>query len=535
MQHFLPILLGVSLYQTIAIGSQPFARSSIEREESLSVLPRPCWVFFRDKGGPSAEAAAIANLATTYNPRAIHRRQLRRTDAGLFDFRDLPIPSSHRDAVAQLAEIRVESRWNNAISVNASQSQIDLIRQLPFVARVETVRVGRLAEGAVSCVEPSSAYSERDFYGRSSAQLSQIGINALHDRGFTGQGVVIGILDTGFHRVHNVFNNAAHPLNIIAERDFINNDNNTGIEAIDPPDQHTHGTLILSCIGSYLPGEMVGGAYDASFILCKTEVVPTETQIEEDYYAAGIEFIEFHGGDVATSSLGYIDWYTQGDLDGHTAVTTIAINTATANGLHCCTAAGNAGHDDNPTTSHLGAPADALQVIACGATNIVGQITGFSSDGPSADGRVKPELLACGRSTACVDPNSVTAFATASGTSLSTPLVASAVACLVQAHPEWTVDQMREYLFASASDQIANGQSDPLFIRGYGLTNALGAYLLDYCPADFNQDGGIDGSDVESFFLTWETGSSGADTNEDGGVDGADVERFFDVWSVGGC
>ncbi len=511
--------------------------AALAQSASVAHAPgQPVWVFFADKGFESAraESEAIAGLESAADARQVQRRQLRRTDPGLFDARDLPIASRYAEAVAATgAHARTESRWANAISVVADAEQLRTIAGLPFVRAVQPVRGTR----PVPCIDleaDSGGYSQRLAYGRSGDQLTQMNLPAMHDRGYTGAGVIVGILDTGFSRIHDVFNNPAHLPHILAEHDFINNDDNTGIEASDPAGQHEHGTLILSCLASYLPGEMIGGAFDASFILCKTEVVPTETQIEEDYYAAAIEYCEARGVDVTTSSLGYIDWYTQADLNGHTAVTTIALNTAAANGVHCCTAAGNEGHDADAATSHLIAPADGLKVLTCGAVNNLGVEASFTSDGPTADGRVKPELLACGRRTACVDPNSPTAFATASGTSLSTPLLAATVACMTQAHPDWTVDQMRANLFATASDQVANGAPDPLFVRGYGIVNALAAHQRD-CAADFNQDGGIDGADVQAFFESWGGGDPSGDVNKDGGVDGGDVEAFFVVWTAGGC
>ena len=273
----------------------------------------------------------------------------------------------------------------------------------------------------------------------------------------------IGILDTGFNRVHEAFNNPAHPVNVLAEWDFVNNDGNTGIQAGDPDNQHWHGTWILGTIGAYMPGAMVGGAWEASFVLAKTEVVPTETPIEEDYYVAGLEFVEAHGADLATSSLGYIDWYTQADLNGHTCVTTKGVNIATANGMVCITAAGNEGHDADPATSTIIAPADAYDVITCGAVNVSGAIAGFSSSGPTADGRLKPEVLACGVATVSVHTTNTTGYQAISGTSLSTPLVAAATACILQARPDYGVAQVREALFATASRSDAAGlHPDPL-------------------------------------------------------------------------
>ena len=496
--------------------------------------PGRVWVYFTDKGYRTIgeERAALARLEREYPRRAIERRRLRRTAPGLLDARDLAVRDGYVRAVEALgARVHVTSRWLNAVSVEGPEEALAAIRALTFVDRVEAVRGGR-REGEPASGARTDAGGARDLYGLSGDQLRQINVPALHAQGFTGAGVVIGILDTGFHRVHDAFFEASNPLPVVAEWDFINNDSNAGIDPGDPPDQFVHGTLILGAIRAYLPDEMVGGAYGASVILCKTEDISGETPIEEDNYVAGLEFIELHGGDVATSSLGYIDWYTQQDLDGATAVTTIAVNVATANGVHCCTAAGNSGNDGDPGSSHLIAPSDAFEVISCGAVSIEGSITGFSSDGPTADGRVKPELLACGADTWTIWPYDTTGYVSASGTSLSTPLVAGAVACLVQARPQWSVATMRTRLFETASDYAANGQADPLFVRGYGIVDAAGALAAD-CLGDFNGDGTANTIDVISFLNVWASGSSAADINHDGSVNTIDVIAFLNAWAAG--
>ncbi|MBI5866187.1 MAG: S8 family serine peptidase [Planctomycetes bacterium] len=464
-------------------------------------LPRS-WVFFRGKGvGDRASLSARTDgLKETYNPRAIQRRTARRTAPGLFDLRDLPVSAAAiHDVEATGARVHVESRWLNAVSVEATPEQLAKIVALPEVSRVEPVRGGHsLSQEALNTVVPLSGDSPtiRSFYGYAEAQIAQVGVLPVHAQNFTASGVIIGILDTGFYRVHEAFNQPSHPLQVVAEHDFINNDGNTGPQPGDPGDQHMHGTLILGTLGAYLPDVFVGTAYNASFILCKTEDVSSETPVEEDNYVAGLEFIEANGGDMATSSLGYIDWYTQADLDGQTAVTTIAVNVATENGVHCCTAAGNSGHDGDPATSHLIAPADALRVFTCGAVNSSGTEAGFSSDGPSADGRVKPEVLARGVETVSVAADGSNGYWAASGTSLSTPMVAGVVACLTGARPDWTVEQMRDFLMHTAGDYVINGIADPTFVRGYGIVNAAAALARD-CNAN-GVDDAIDISSGES-------------------------------------
>ncbi|MCX5692040.1 MAG: S8 family serine peptidase [Planctomycetota bacterium] len=510
---------------------------------AASASADPVWVFLKPRSvesNPALLAQALDQQIAQAHPKMLERRAWRRTLPGLVDVRDLPLDAAVVDAITAISPARTQSRWLNALSVDATAVQIRQIAALPSVHAVRPVARARHCNSQLECevatpdAPTDGGYEARDFYGRSSSQLAQMNLPQLHARGFTGQGVIIGILDTGFNRIHAVFNNPAHPLSLIAERDFINDDDNTGPQAGDDGGQHTHGTLILSCIGSYLPDQMVGGAYDASFVLCKTEDVTSETPVEEDYYVEAIEWIESLGGDVTTSSLSYSDWYGPSSYDGVTATTSVVLNLAAANGVHTCTAAGNSGHDADPATARLGAPADALKVLTCGAVDSTGVIAGFSSDGPTFDGRLKPELLAQGVSTACVNPNTADTYATASGTSLSTPLLAAAVACLVEAHPDWTVDEMRTALMQTASDFSTTGQFDPLFIRGYGILNALAAHQ-SRCAADFNQDGGVDGGDIEAFFTAWEAGDPAADVNRDGGVDGPDIESFFLVWAAGGC
>ena len=298
------------------------------------------------------------------------------------------------------------SRWVNAASIWGTQRQLTEIARLPFVKELQPVRRGRKPDPVNIHDTGGVAAATESWYGESYDQLHQINLDALHNAGFTGAGVIVGILDTGFQRTHEAFKQEGHVLTVVAEHDFVKGDDNTAIEPEDTPGQHNHGTWILGTLGAYKPGLLVGGAYDASFILCKTEDIGSETQVEEDNYVAGLEFIEANGGDMATASLGYIDWYNQDELDGLTAVTTVAVNAATANGVHCCSAAGNEGHDANPLTSHLIAPADALKVLTCGAVDDTGLIASFSSDGPSADGRVKPEVLARGINTRTVSASS---------------------------------------------------------------------------------------------------------------------------------
>ena len=488
--------------------------------------------------GPKTSASALVRPQDTpLTERALARRAKRRTDAGLVDARDLPVDPARVQAIlATGAHFRAQSRWMNAVSVDATPAELRRIAKLPFVKSFQPLHA-RSAQ-----VEPPAQPLDGGVaggnYGFMNDQLMQIGIASMHARGFHGEGMVIGILDTGFSRIHAAFQSSEFPLQVLAEWDFINNDGNTGIEANDPASQHMHGTWILGTLAAYRPGEAVGAAYRASFVLAKTEVVPTETAVEEDYYVAGLEFIEAQGADLATSSLGYIDWYTPEQLDGATAVTTRAVNIATANGLVCLTAAGNEGHDADPATHHIIAPADAFHVITCGAADSAGAIASFSSDGPTADGRLKPEVLARGVAVASVHSTNTTGYQAVSGTSLSTPLIAGATALLLQARPELTVATTRSALFDSASDFAASGTTDPLFIRGYGVISAINAAKKNRAAEDINLDGAVNAQDIATLLSSWgscsdpdpATGICTSDFNADGVIDAADLARLLGAW-----
>jgi len=442
-----------------------------------TTLTGVCNQLFRiiDKGytDTNQKNEAINKIAATYNKHAITRRINRGSAARPFDQTDLPVADKYIKQIKHITNtISVQSRWLNAVSLTASPNQFQQIAKLDFVKYIKPVN---RSLGTSATPKHDNFPMGGDFYGLAETQLDQINLINLHEHGFKGEGIIIGVLDTGFRTTHDAFNHPDQTINVLAAWDFINNDPIVDFESGDDPGQHVHGTLILGTLAAYNPNVFVGAAYEASYVLAKTEDITNEYQQEEDFYVAGLEFIEQNGADVATSSLLYIDWYTQDDLDGLTAVTTIAVNAATEKGMLCCTAAGNNSHDQNPNTSSLGAPADAFQVFTCGAVESTGEIAGFSSDGPTADGRVKPEILAQGVEVFSISPGDNANYVTASGTSLSTPLIAGAIACLTQARPIWTVDQMRTNVLESGDWYKTNGTYDPDYVYGYGVIDAFDA------------------------------------------------------------
>ncbi|MEE8578289.1 MAG: S8 family serine peptidase, partial [candidate division Zixibacteria bacterium] len=212
---------------------------------------------------------------------------------------------------------------------------------------------------------------------------------------------------------------------------------------------------------------MYGPAYKANFLLAKTEDVRSETPVEEDNWVAAVEWADALGVDVISSSLSYSAWYTYADMDGQTATITIMANTAAAMGIVIVNSAGNSG----PGAGTMTAPADAFEVISCGAVNSFGNIASFSSRGPTYDGRIKPEVVALGVSAFVPSPSGDNSYTTASGTSFSCPLTGGVATVLLQARPTFTPQMVR-----SALMETADRASNPDNSYGWGLID-LGAAL----------------------------------------------------------
>ena len=374
-------------------------------------------------------------------------------------------------------EVNIQSRWLNAVSIIADIEKINLIKKLPFVKKIEPV----FQHTKKKSIQASAnrIFQNRNIeYGFSYDQIEQINCRIPHIAGYFGQGVRVLYIDTGYELGHTAYDS----LNLIAQYDFVNNDENTANETDQEiaDNQDDHGTICLSVMAGYAPGNLIGPAFKSEYLLAKTEIMAEEIQQEEDNYVAALEWGESLGADIACASLGYLDWYSYENLDGNSAVTTMAVDIASNLGVLCINSAGNEGDDP---WYYIIAPADADSVISVGAVNRDGTIANFSSRGPTYDGRIKPEVCALGVSAYCVRSNTENDFRTASGTSFSAPLAAGAAAVILSANPEWTNMQLREAMMMTAS--LSNSPDN---IYGYGILNTWAAINYQFTTGLKNEE-----------------------------------------------
>jgi subtilisin family serine protease len=437
------------------------------------------WVEFTDKGRPTrAQRLRIrAALEREFHPHALARRKVKRTRPGLFDELDEPLAAEYLRAVTETgARIQIASRWLNGVTVIADKAALTRIKGLPFVKKVSDFHRRReRAQGAPATDKTRVPPKASSFYGAAEPQIRRLKLDALHAEGYTGRGVRVAVIDCGFDLAPEAFHHPEHPLRIAEQRDFVENDGDVRPRPGIDPANYGHGTLVLGAIAAYLPGIVVGSAFDADVILCSAEDGEEEYYLEERWFVAALEFAESRGADLVSSSLVLYSGYKRDQVDGRTSVMTQGLNIAAANGVICFCGAGNDGHDEDPATGTVSPPADAPDAISVGAVVVGGTIAEFSSDGPTVDGRLKPEILSQGSPVATVSLTDRRGFGYSRGTSLATPVVAGAGACLLQVHPEWTVRDFRKALFESGDLFLRQGRPDPLFVHGYGVPDVFRA------------------------------------------------------------
>ncbi len=435
------------------------------------------WIFFTDKG-PNLQQR-IKQAIPDLDLGCRRRRMKRTTSSQLVDAYDVPVFEQYFKQISTMAnKIRHQSRWLNAVSVEASGQILQTIAAFTFVRKIDRVkRFHRPMQPPPSLVHrplqtstPESIHSLN--YGKSLTQVKQIKVPTLHDMGYSGRGVIICMLDSGFNHLEH---EALQGVKIAGSWDFVNNDNNVDDESGDMGGGG-HGTQTLSVIAGYKPGELIGPAYNATFLLGKTENTDWERHIEEDHWVAGAEWAEGKGADIISSSLSYRDQFTHGEsdytweqMDGKTTIVTQGANIAASKGVLVFNSAGNEGASI-PPESTIGGPADSPQVVAVGAVSSDENRVNFSSTGPTADGRIKPDIMAMGENVYAASPTDADGYRYVDGTSFSCPLTAGAAALILEANPSWSnLDVIQ------ALQQTSSQANSPDHFMGYGLVNTLAA------------------------------------------------------------
>uniref|UniRef100_A0A7C4U6K9 T9SS type A sorting domain-containing protein n=1 Tax=candidate division WOR-3 bacterium TaxID=2052148 RepID=A0A7C4U6K9_UNCW3 len=477
------------------------------------------WIFFKDKG----EIDKNSLIKYEENIPEITKERRKNSMGKTIDYGDIPVFEEYIKKIKNYnVKIVYRSKWLNAISVLCGDKTIESIKTFPFVKNVQPVKIMRML------IDLNSLKLD---YGDNNSNMRILRLDTLHSLGYTGKGIRIGILDTGFEFGENK-HNALLNVNVIGKADFvfpdtivINGDTILSPDTIvgyEPQEdwrdenyplcfwgfcsQTDHGTEILSILAGYSKGNIIGVAFNADYILAKTELVYDrggnfiEIRREEDNWIAACEWAESLGAHIITSSLGYKFFddgtgYTYSELDGEHALITIAADSAVRRGVFVVNAMGNVQLNASPDTSIV-APADGKYVFSIGGIDTSGKWSNISAKGPTIDGRIKPDFVA--PVTAKVvnpeyskeienipgfDTIYIPKYINASGTSISTPYVSGLIALLLEAHPSWigNVSKVKNILILSASK---NGIPDDSM--GYGYIDALKALRYENVEVDYS-------------------------------------------------
>jgi serine protease AprX len=407
--------------------------------------------------------------------------------------RDLPVSPAYLQEVSNRgAKVLFPTRWFNGAVILATDEVLQQVLDLPMVQSTERLtyhitplqeeyRTGLASAGENELLTPddiketTAELASPLSYGFSAQQVSQLGADHMHAAGFNGSGKVVAVFDGGFHNVNIIpaFKHLYDDNRLLGTYDFVDRGGNVY-------DANSHGTNVLSCMAAFIPDSVIGTAYGASYYLFRTEEVARERRIEEANWLAAAERADSLGVDVINSSLGYnafddpLTNYSIEDLDGRTAIVTRAAHLAASVGILVVNSAGNSGLSPS-WKGRITFPGDADSILTVGAVSADGEYVGFSSRGPTADERIKPDISALGQRTLIVEANG--ALRRANGTSFASPLAAGLATGLWQAYPELTAQDIISVLKQSGSQamqpDIMLGWGIPSFVRATAIANEL--------------------------------------------------------------
>ena len=417
---------------------------------------------------------SLDNPLEYLSQRAIDRRQAQNI---AIDSLDLPVNPSYIAALQELGlEIVNPTKWLNGTTVRTNNYNLVLqARNLPFVKstprfEIDTVETAKKVAKSMMVTEnrPSTniiapKYSDSE-YGLSYNQIALHNGHLLHAEGFKGEGMLIAVTDGGFTNADQMrsLEYLRNSGRIVATRDFAYNGSTVY-------DHHVHGSMVLSIMAGYLPGEYIGCAPEADYILITSECDDYEEIIEEFNWVSAIEYADSMGADLANVSLGYVDFdserynHSRDDMDGHTNPSSIGANIAASRGMMIVVAAGNSGQDENGHV-WIGAPSDAYDIVTVGAIDVNQNSAPFSSHGFVEGNRIKPDIASVGWDTYVDYVND--SIDVGSGTSFATPLSTGLIACFWQKFHDKTSAEIREALFAAARPTVPTWDEDITLTTG---------------------------------------------------------------------
>jgi hypothetical protein len=421
------------------------------------------WVYLTDKENVTA---SIANPISILTQNAIDRKAAHNIP---IDERDVPVNENYITQLKVQTGITVlaKSKWFNAVYVIGLEDAINALESLDFVEFVDFADKNLNADSRVSTQNNKFEYEEglvNFSYGSTQNQVEMIGVDHLHISDYTGEDIVIAVLDAGFPNVNtmNAFQRLRNNGDLLGGYDFVDRNDDvfeyTGNE---------HGTRVLSNMAGFIQDEFVGTAPDASYYLFRTEDSASEMPVEETYWVEAAERADSLGVHIINSSLGYRVFdnenysYTPSDMNGNTAFITKGANIANEKGILVVNSAGNSGASAWLT---VGAPADASGVFSIGAVDFEGNYASFSSQGTSIQPTQKPDVVARGAAAFVVNSDNV--IINNNGTSFSSPIMAGGIASLWQALPDASHEDIKQYVRMSASQF-----NTPDFFLGYGIPN----------------------------------------------------------------
>ncbi len=440
-------------------------------------------IQFKNKG---TNPYTIANPAAYLSAKALARRAA--YNIGI-DSTDLPVTPRYIDSVRLAGAVTVlnVSKWLNQVSIQTTDAAaLTKINSFTFVQSVTAI-AARTASNNSTMVPFDKFETERNLismpaltqrtnnttadyysYGNTYNEIHLHNGEFLHNIGMRGQGMMVAMLDAGYYHYTTLkaFDSVNANNQVLQTWDFV-------AREASVIEDDSHGMSCFSTIGGNIPGQFVGNAPKANFVLYRTEDAATEYPIEEHNWACGAERADSIGADVISSSLGYTTFdnssldHTYADMNGRTNMSTRGGVIANRKGILLFIAAGN---DGTNTWHYLSSPSDADSVVTVGAVTTAGIVGNFSSYGPSYDGRVKPEVAAVGVAAYVQDPgNNISA---GNGTSYATPKMAGLGTCLWQAFPEFNNMAIRDALIKAGNIYTA-----PDNRTGYGVPDMKKAFV----------------------------------------------------------